>query len=145
MVNRLLDNNRILKERINGIGVVKVKLPLIERFLGEKLKLKGFLMQIHFKVVQEGAKLATSIDQVVYAGLFLTGRALEQFKPYLTKIQVNGITTTNQDVQYMFISQNGFTERLTQIFRDLEASTIAERKLQNIVQRTLAIKYIAQF
>jgi len=44
MVNRLLDNNRILKERINGIGVVKVKLPLIEQFLGERLKLKGFLM-----------------------------------------------------------------------------------------------------
>ena len=30
MVNRLLDNSRILKERINGIGVVKVKLPLIK-------------------------------------------------------------------------------------------------------------------
>ena len=43
MVNYLLDNNRILKERINGIGVVKVKLLLIKRFLGERLKLKGFL------------------------------------------------------------------------------------------------------
>jgi len=30
MVDRLLNNNRILKERINRIGVVKVKLPLIE-------------------------------------------------------------------------------------------------------------------
>jgi len=43
MVNHLQDNNRILKERINGIGVVKIKLPLIKQFLGEKLKLKGFL------------------------------------------------------------------------------------------------------
>jgi len=43
MVNCLLDNNRILKERINGIGVVKVKLPLIKQFLGERLKLKEFL------------------------------------------------------------------------------------------------------
>ena len=43
MVNQLLDNNRILKEHINGIGAVKVKLPLIKRFLGERLKLKGFL------------------------------------------------------------------------------------------------------
>ena len=51
MVDRLLDNNRILKERINGIGVVKVKLPLIKRFLGERLKLKGFLTQMHFKVM----------------------------------------------------------------------------------------------
>jgi len=51
MVNYLQDNNRILKERINRIRVVGVKLPLIKRFLGEKLKLKGFLTQIHFKVI----------------------------------------------------------------------------------------------
>jgi len=44
IVNCLLDNNRILKERINRIRAVKVKLPLIKRFLGERLKLKGFLM-----------------------------------------------------------------------------------------------------
>jgi len=62
MVNHLQNNNRILKERINRIRVAKVKLPLIKQFLGEKLKLKGFLMQIHFKVMQEGVKLATLID-----------------------------------------------------------------------------------
>ena len=32
MVNYLLNNNRILKERINGIRAVKVKLPLIKQF-----------------------------------------------------------------------------------------------------------------
>jgi len=62
MVNCLLDNNRILKERINGIGVVKVKLPLIKQFLGERLKLKGFLTQMHFKVMQEGVKLVIAIN-----------------------------------------------------------------------------------
>ena len=44
MVNCLLNNNRILKERINGIGAVKVKLLLIKQFLGERLKLKEFLI-----------------------------------------------------------------------------------------------------
>ena len=43
IVNRLTENNIILKSRINGIGAAKVKLPLIERFLGDKAKLKGFL------------------------------------------------------------------------------------------------------
>ena len=43
IVNYLLDNNRIFKERINGISAVKVKLLLIKQFLGERLKLKGFL------------------------------------------------------------------------------------------------------
>jgi len=32
---------------------------------------------MHFKVVQEGAKLIISLDQVAYAGLFLIGRALK--------------------------------------------------------------------
>ena len=43
IVNQLTENNIILKSRINGIGAVKVKLPLVERFLGDKVKLKGFL------------------------------------------------------------------------------------------------------
>jgi len=51
MVDRLLDNNRILKECINRIGAAKVKLLLIKRFLGERLKLKEFLIQMHFKVI----------------------------------------------------------------------------------------------
>ena len=77
IVNHLQDNSRILKEHINRIKVAKIKLPSIKQFLGEKLKLKGFLMQMHFKVVQEGAKLAILLDQVAYVGLFLTGRALK--------------------------------------------------------------------
>ena len=44
IINYLQDNSRILEERINGIGIAKVKLPLIKRFLRKKLKLKGFLI-----------------------------------------------------------------------------------------------------
>jgi len=41
---------------------------------------------MHFKVVQEGVKLVTPMDQIAYAGLFLTGRALKWFEPYLIEI-----------------------------------------------------------
>jgi len=44
------------------------------------------------------------MDQVVYAGLFLIGRALKWFKLYLTEIQKNGITTTNKEVKFIFLS-----------------------------------------
>ena len=88
---------------------------------------------MHFKVIQERAKLVTPTDQIAYAGLFLIGRALEWFKPYLTEIQVNGVTTTNLDVRYVFASWSGFAEQLTQIFRNPKATIIAERKLQNLV------------
>ena len=44
IVNQLTENNIILKSRINGIGAAKVKLPLVKRFLGDKIKLKGFLI-----------------------------------------------------------------------------------------------------
>jgi hypothetical protein len=39
-----------------------------------------------------------AIKQVAYAGLFLTKRVLEWFEPYLTKIQLNRLNTTNIEV-----------------------------------------------
>ena len=44
-----------------------------------------------------------AIKQVAYAGLFLTKRVLEQFKPYFTKVQLNRLNTTNIEVQYIFL------------------------------------------
>ena len=44
-----------------------------------------------------------AIKQIAYIGLFLTKRVLEQFKLYLTKVQLNGLNTTNIKVWYMFL------------------------------------------
>ena len=76
---------------------------LVKYFLGEVYKLRGFLTQIKIKITNKGLKLPTAIKQVAYAKLFLTGRALEQFKPYLTKVQMNELNTTNIKAQYMFL------------------------------------------
>ena len=43
IVNQLIENNIILKSRINRIGAAKVKLSLVKHFLKNKTKLKGFL------------------------------------------------------------------------------------------------------
>jgi len=40
----MTNNNRLLKERVNKMGVVKIKLLSIKRFVEERLKLKGFLI-----------------------------------------------------------------------------------------------------
>ena len=50
IVNQIIDNNKLLKDRVNKIGVVKIKLLSIKRFAEERLKLKGFLIQMHFKI-----------------------------------------------------------------------------------------------
>ena len=76
--------------------------------MGEAYKLKGFLTQIKIKIINKGLGLPTAIKQVTYIGLFLTGRVLEWFKPYLTKVQLNGLNTTNIEVQYMFLIWEGF-------------------------------------
>ena len=60
-------------------------------------------MQIKIKITNEGPGLPIAIEQVAYVGLFLIKRALEWFKPYLTKVQMNGLNTTNIEVQYMFL------------------------------------------
>ena len=68
---------------------------LIKYYSGEAYKLRGFLIQIKIKITNKGLGLPTVIKQVAYTELFLTGRVLEWFKPYLTKIQLNRISTTN--------------------------------------------------
>ena len=78
-------------------------MPLVKYFSGEAYKLKGFLTQIKIKITNKGLGLPTAIKQVAYAGLFLTGRVLEWFKPYLTKVQLNGLNTTNIEAQYIFL------------------------------------------
>ena len=44
VVDQLINNSVALDDKINSIGMSKVKMPLIKRFSGEKVKLKGFLI-----------------------------------------------------------------------------------------------------
>ena len=78
-------------------------MPSVKFFLGEAYKLKEFLIQIKIKIINKGLKLPTAIKQVAYAELFLIGRVLKQFKPYFTKVQLNGLNTTNIKIQYIFL------------------------------------------
>ena len=71
--------------------------------MGEVYKLKEFLTQIKIKITNKGLGLPMAIKQVTYAGLFLTRRVLEWFKPYFTKVQLNGLNTTNIKIQYIFL------------------------------------------
>jgi hypothetical protein len=41
--NQLINNSIVLNNKINSIGILKVKMPLIKQFSREKVKLKGFL------------------------------------------------------------------------------------------------------
>ena len=59
---------------------------------------------MRIKILYKGATLPILLDQIVYTGLFLTGRALEWFKPYLIEIQENGLLTTNLEVRYIFLA-----------------------------------------
>ena len=43
VVNQLTNNGVVLDDKINSIGMSKVKMPSIKRFSREKVKLKGFL------------------------------------------------------------------------------------------------------
>ena len=76
---------------------------LVEYFLEEVYKLRGFLTQIKIKITNKGPGLLIAIKQVAYAGLFLIKRVLEWFKPYFTKVQLNRLNTTNIKVWYIFL------------------------------------------
>ena len=50
---------------------------LVKHFSGKAYKLREFLTQIKIKITNKGLGLPTAIKQVAYAGLFLSGKALE--------------------------------------------------------------------
>jgi hypothetical protein len=78
---------------------------------------------------------------VAYTGLFLAGQTLKWFKLYLVEYETNSLMTGNNKVKYMFLIWEGFANRLTQIYRDLEIETIAEYRLQELTQQSSVIKY----
>ena len=80
----------------------------VEYYLGEVYKLREFLTQIKIKITNKGLGLLTVMEQIAYAGLFLIGRVLKWFKPYFTKIQLNGMSTINIETQYIFLTWDGF-------------------------------------
>ena len=43
IINQLTSNGQVLENKITEIGISKVKMPSVERFSGEKAKLKEFL------------------------------------------------------------------------------------------------------
>jgi hypothetical protein len=54
VVNQFISNSVALDDKINSIGMSKVKMPSIKRFSGEKIKLKRFLTQIKLKIRHKG-------------------------------------------------------------------------------------------
>ena len=57
------------------------------------------------------------------------GYTLKWFKPYLIEYKANSLTTRNNKIKYMFLSWEGFCNRLMQIYSDPEVTVIAEHKL----------------
>ena len=57
---------------------------------------------------------------------------LKWFKLYLTEYKANSLITRNNKVKYMFLSWEGFCNRLIQIYSNPKVTVIAERKLQNL-------------
>ena len=108
VIEQMNQGQEAFNNKLKSIETNIVKLPAVKRFNGTRVKLKGYLTQISLKLRYEGPKIATLADVVVYAGMFLIGKVLKWFKPYLIEYQINRATTTNLETKYIFLSQNNF-------------------------------------
>ena len=43
IIDQLTSNRQVLENKINEMGITKIKMPLVKRFSGKKAKLKEFL------------------------------------------------------------------------------------------------------
>ena len=67
----------VFNKKLKDIDKAKVKLPKVKRFNGTQAELKGYFIQILLKLRYKGHRITTPLDAVVYAGMYLTGRALK--------------------------------------------------------------------
>ena len=62
VIDQLTKNRQVLGNKINKMGISKVKMPLIKWFRGEKVKFKKFLTQIKLKIRYKRQKLFIVVD-----------------------------------------------------------------------------------
>ncbi len=108
IVDQINIGQAAFNKKLKDIGKAKVKLLKVKRFNRTRIELKGYLIQILLKLRYKGHRITMPLDAVIYAGIYLTGRALEQFKPYLTEYQTNRLITTNLETKYIFANQENF-------------------------------------
>ena len=58
---------------------------------------------MRLKLHNKGYKVPIQAEAVAYTGLFLLGKVLKWFKPYIIEYQNNRVNTINKEVQYIFI------------------------------------------
>ena len=51
-----------MENKINEMGITKVKIPSVKKFSDKKAKFKGFLTQIKLKIRYKGVKLPIVAD-----------------------------------------------------------------------------------
>ena len=73
----------VFNKKLKDIGKAKVKLLEVKQFNRTQMELKGYLIQISLKLRYKGYRIIILLDVVAYAGIYLIGRALKWFKPYL--------------------------------------------------------------
>src|SRR6266567_5110576 len=129
VIEQINQGQEAFNNKLKSIEINMVKLPAVKQFNGTRVKLKGYLTQISLKLRYKGPKIATPVNTVTYTGIFLTGKALKWFKPYLTEYQINKATTTNLKTKYIFLSWDNFKNQITQMFGDSEEEATAEQKL----------------
>ncbi len=120
-------------KKLKNIGKAKVKLLKVKRFNRTQVELKGYFIQMSLKLRYKGYRIITLLDVVIYAGIYLTGRVLKWFKPYLTEYQTNRPTTTNLEMKYIFVNWENFKNQLIQMFRDLKEEVTVKQKLYALI------------
>ena len=140
-----MDNQAVLKKQLNKQKHQPVKMPAIEKFNGEWLKLKRFLTQIKIRIDNERPKLTTPFNKIIYARIHLIRKPFKWFQFYLSETQTNGVIIINKEVRYIFLLWKGFKSQLVQMYRDFEEEKIATKKLYKLKQMALAMVYMTEF
>ena len=84
------------------------RIPPLEQFNGEPKKLKDFLVKLRLYLYFNKIKYPEGYDKVLFAGVYLKGKAFQQFRPSLEEILKKGLEKALLETKVLFSSIKAF-------------------------------------
>jgi hypothetical protein len=146
VINQLQAHITRLQGQIeNQTHAAGLKVPAPEKLDGTKTKVRPFLTQMRLYLRVNQRVFQDARDQVLAAGMYMKGDALEWFQPYMDQVMNLPEAQWKAETSTMFASFEAFAQQLENVFGEVDEKRTAERKLQRLRQSGPVSEYYAKF
>jgi hypothetical protein len=142
----IIEEQKAELERLkHGTTQKRVKIGKLEKFGGDRSRLRAFLTGARRQMEVEGLTTASESDKVLYVSSFLEKDPEKWFEPFLREYQQRGKKRMSTLASEMFNDYAVFERHLDAVYGNVDAQRDAAQKIVALKQTGSAMKYCTIF